>query len=374
MKKYIFIAAAALAAATACSKVETVETPAQEISFQVASYLPQTRADEVQGTNFKAECDYFFTNAYYNGATYMDNVKVVLGNGAWAPEGAAYYWPRTGTVNFFSYASKNDLPTSELTAGNATFKITGHKVVESDNIMIADAVYGAGRTDHNADGNQVKDNLAEGTTDSGYKGVPTLFRHLLSQVSFKLGLVAGGNHAGTNYEAKITSAKVVKVANTGDLTLSNNGSGTSLTMAAWTPASDGTQVGWTVSTGEGVTEDLTLTTPTTLTLAEGATAGETVEVLAFRTVLPQTLTNDVEIQITFDLDTKHGTTTYIHEEGIVVSAKLNSIEAIPSWNMNQRIIYTVTIDPVTETVTFDPAVAAWVETTATAINIPVPNN
>ena len=368
MKKIIFIAAAGIMALVACSKVEKIEAPAQEITFQVASYLPQTR---VQGNNFKAECDYFFTNAYYNNATYMDNVKVVESDGAWAPEGAAYYWPRTGTVNFFSYASKNDLSTSELDAGNATFKITGHTVVEDDNIMIADAVYGAGRTDHNADGTMITDDLATGTSDSGYKGVPTLFRHLLSQVSFKLGLAAGGSHAGTNYEATVTSAKVVKVANKGDLTLSNSGSGSSLTMVAWTPASDGTKVGWTATAS--ATENLTLDTPT-LTLAADATQGETVEVLPFRTVLPQTLTDDVEIQITFNLDTKHGDVVYIHEEGIEVSAKLNSITAIPSWNMNQRIIYTVTIDPVTEVITFDPAVAPWVETTAETINIPVQND
>ena len=361
MKKLLFIAAA-LAAVSACSKVETAVAPARQISFQVASYLPQTR---VQGTNFKAECDYFFTNAYYNGATYIDNVKVVESNGVWSPVGSPYYWPRTGTVDFFSYASKNDLPATELTAGNATFEIKGHEVAEDDNIMVADAVFGAGRTDHNADGTQITDDLKEGTTDSGYTGVPTLFRHLLSQVSFKLGLAAGGSHTGTNYVATVTSAKVVNVACKGDLSLTNSGSGSSLTLSPWTPASDGTQVGWTATDST----TLTLATPT-LTLAEDATTGETVDALELRSVLPQTLTNSVEIQITFDLDAKHEDVVYLHEDDITVKAKLNSID-IPSWNMNQRIIYTVTIDPVTEAITFDPAVAPWVEATAQTINIPV---
>ena len=361
MKKFIYIAAA-LVAVSACSKVETVQTPEHQISFQVASYLPQTR---VQGTNFKAECEYFFTKAYYNGATYIDNVKVVENNGVWAPVGSPYYWPRTGTVNFFSYASKNDLPGDELTVGNASFEIVGHEVAENDNIMIADAVYGAGRTDHNADGTQITDDLKEGTSDSGYSGVPTLFRHLLSQVSFKLGLAAGGDHTGTNYVATVTSAKVVKVASKGDLSLLNSGSGSSLTLSPWTPASDGTQVGWTATDST----TLNLDTPT-LTLAEDETTSEPVVVLDFYSVLPQTLTNSVEIQITFNLDSKHDDVVYLHEENITVKAKLNSID-IPSWNMNQRIIYTVTIDPVTEAISFDPAVLPWVEATAQTLNIPV---
>ena len=93
-------------------------------------------------------------------------------------------------------------------------------------------------------------------------------------------------------------------------------------------------------------------------------------VLDFYSVLPQTLTNSVEIQITFNLDSKHDDVVYLHEENITVKAKLNSID-IPSWNMNQRIIYTVTIDPVTEAISFDPAVLPWVEATAQTLNIPV---
>lgn len=397
MKKYIFIAAAALVAATACSKVETVEAPDQAITFEVASYMTQTRA---AGNNFAAEMTeqtggpFFYCNAWQGTTPFMSNVKIVLNNNQWAPE-VQYFWPRTGTIDFFSYASVNELGNKVVPGGapGTTFKINEWEVKDNDNIMIADAVYNAGRTDHNADGSLITDDLTSGN-DSKYNGVPTMFRHLLSQVSFKLGLSASGAHAGTNYEAHVTSAKVVNVATTGSITLTNTKSGSSLTTTPWTPASDGTVVGWTPK--EGATDEINLmkddvtTTGSDgakyikLTLAENVIGnGTLVEVLPFTTVLPQAMAatdaaNDVEIQITFDLDTKHGDTVYSHEEGITVSAKLKDITKtstttkIPSWNMNQKILYIVTIDPVTETLTFDPAVAPWETTVEGSIAIPVP--
>ena len=373
MKKYIIIAAVALAASAACTKVTVSEAPAQKISFEVASYVPQTK---VQGGNFKAEADYFFTNAWYyptsgDAQHYMDDVKIELLSGAWQPADA-YYWPRTGKINFFSYASKNDIATNELNPGDeqkgAKFTITGHTVVADDNIMIADAVYNAGKDDHNADGALVTDDLASGT-DSQYNGVPTMFRHLLAQVKFNIGLATKTPTTGTtNFEATVTSASLKSIKNKGTLELTAGAAaGTTLETKAWTPASDGTQVGWTADTA---VENLTLSNSTALKLAAGETAGNSELFLDWRSVLPQALADEVVLEITFNLDTKHGNTVYAHEEGIVVSSKLNlaklsDTETITNWCMNKRYIYNVTIDPVTEVITFDPAVAAWTEATGT---------
>ena len=44
MKKFFIIAAAALVAITACTKIEDIDTaPAKKITFQAASYVPQTK-------------------------------------------------------------------------------------------------------------------------------------------------------------------------------------------------------------------------------------------------------------------------------------------------------------------------------------------
>ena len=372
MKKYIVIALAALVAFAACTKVNPEEKKADKISFQVATYL--TKA---QGNNCLAECPNFFTNAWYNPVNgnaqyYMQNVEILPDDAdaptQWAPA-EAYYWPKTGKINFFSYASKNALAATELDFGvnanpvGSKFKITGHKVVADDNIMIADAVYNASQASHNADGAAVTDDLATGTTDSKFTGVPTMFRHLLAQVKFNIGLATATPTTGTtNYIAKVTSAKVEKVLNTGTLELTaGDATGTTLETKPWTPASDGTVVGWTAGTA---VEDLALANTTALKLAAGATTGNAELFLDFTSVLPQALSDNVVVTITYDLQTLHGTEVYLDEKGITVTGKLN-VATIKNWCMNKRYTYTITIDPVTDIITFDPAVAEWTSATDT---------
>lgn len=381
MKKYIVIILAAVLALAACTKVKPEEKKADAISFQVASYM--TKA---QGTNFLAECPYFFTNAWYYPASgdaqnYMPNVKILPDGDAqfdyendtpetWAPA-EPYYWPKSGYLNFFSYASVHDLG-NEIDLGNnqtpkgSKITITGHKVVADDNIMIADAVYNASRTAHNADGSMVTDNLPTGTADSQFKGVPTMFRHLLAQVKFNIGLATANPTTGTtNFKAKVTSAKVEKVVNKGTLSLTAGAPQTTgLEVQAWSPASNGNVVGWVASTVATDVEDLTLSNSTVLALPAGESTGNSECFLDFRSVLPQTLGNTIKLTIKYDLQTLHGTTVYIDEKDLEVSAvlntaKLNATTAISSWCMNKRYTYNITIDPVTEVITFDPAVAEW---------------
>ena len=378
MKKYILLAVAALTLSAACTKVETV-APDQKIAFDVVNYATQTRANSVFADEWANAT--FFTNAWFyptpNDAPqhYMNNVEIKLTEGAWQPD-EAYYWPRTGTINFFSYASKNALG-NEVDPGNAaygtTFKIADHTVVADDNIMIADAVYNAGKNDHNVDGNLIV--TGENQTNN-YTGVPTLFRHLLSQVSVNVKLATRKDIKGTNsFEATLTSATVKNVAKKGTLELTAGRSAAAgLATVAWTPASDGTQVGWTLP-ATAVTEDITLTVPNTVLVINATNKeSENVNLLNNRSVLPQTLTAGdpatttvVALEIAFQLVTKHGTTAYA-TENVTLTANLYSA-AVPSWNMNQRVTYNVTIDPVGETITFDPAVAEWVS--AEPVTVPL---
>lgn len=375
MKKYIIIALAALVAFAACTKVNPEEKKAEKISFQVAAYM--TKA---QGNNFLAECPNFFTNAWYNPANgdaqyYMQNVEILPDDTdaptQWAPA-EAYYWPKSGKLNFFSYASVNALAANELDFGadqnpeGTKFTITNHTVVATDNIMIADAVYNASLTDHNADGAEITDDLKEGTTDSKFNGVPTMFRHLLAQVKFNIGLATAKATTGTtNFIAKVTEAKVEGIANKGSLTLTQTvPNAATLTTNPWSPASDGTKVGWEAATG---TTSLALSNSAELKLAAGETSGNSEMFLDFTTVLPQALTDDVKVTIKFDLQTLHGDTVYIDEKDLEVSGTLKT-EAIKDWCMNKRYVYNITIDPVTDIITFDPAVADWTYADAATIS------
>lgn len=379
MKKYFIIAIAALAAGTACTKVETVEAPAQKIDFQVASYVPQTRADDYSGTSLLNEgCTSFYTNGWYTPTSGTANQQYMGPNVEIKPDVTPnptkwsavtdYYWPRSGYINFFSYASKNAITPTWGASGAGTFAISDYVVKEDDNILIADAVYRA-TTNTN--------NVTDTENSNNPTGVPTLFRHVLSQISFKLalGTTEPKKTTETSFEATITEAKLVKVLSTGSLSLTAGAdAGSSLNIQPWTPASDGTVVGWTATTA---TKDITLAPAGTgatnkLTLAAATQTGDFTDYLVNYTVLPQTLSDDLELQIKFDLDYKHGTTVYASEKDLTVSAKLKGIlsnattpAAINSWNMNQRILYKVIIDPVTEVILFDPAVLPWVEVEAT---------
>ena len=87
MKKYFIIAIAALVAGTACSKVETVEAPAKQITFEVANYVPQTRNSSLESEGYTVFNTYawYFPAADANPQAYMSNVQVVKGTAAWAP-------------------------------------------------------------------------------------------------------------------------------------------------------------------------------------------------------------------------------------------------------------------------------------------------
>jgi len=113
MKKYFFIATAALAALASCSKVTPVAEPDQAISFQVANYSSRTKANEVSITS--EGFTQFITNAWFHqnenadGQRLMENERIEKGTtyapNEWAPTTRPYYWPKTGYINFYSYAS-----------------------------------------------------------------------------------------------------------------------------------------------------------------------------------------------------------------------------------------------------------------------------
>lgn len=375
-KYFIILATAALAVSAACTKVVTDEAPAKKISFEVASYVATpTKAENTTfprtgGSLFdEFASPKFYTYAYFYpengtpGQTFMNNVEIVPDGATsaetteWAPA-VEYFWPKTGYVNFFSYASKNAV-TPTVTNLESSKQISFSKtIVADDNILLADACYNA-----KASNSSTSTMTVTGETTVG---VPTLFRHLLCQVCFKFQLKTTKAHTNTSYEVVLNSASIDDIATTGTLTLINPGTtSTSLTIVDW--GTSGT-VGWTPTSG---TEDITLTVPASaVTLAKSATGNESsVETLLdFRSFLPQTLSDDVKLNLQYIVRAKHDSTTYSEETITVTGLQLNT-GTLGVWNMNEKITYTIIIDPVTTIVTFDPAVVAWDESKSGSITI-----
>ena len=381
MKKYFIFAATALVALTACSKIETSETvsTSQKISFQVANYVAQTKADPVKGseTSLLSESDAngasitsFKTNAWYHSPAdgtqyYMKNIDIKWNTSTanqWAPDND-YYWPKTGTINFFSYAG-TPAPTTYNTENSLVY--TDKVIAYNDNILVADAAYRY---------NQNKTVYQLDNTTSG-EGVPTLFRHYLAKLAFNAALrTTNAKQSATNhFKVEILDASV-KFLNKGTLTLSNSDPGNATAeVNPWANANtDKPNVAWVAGAWDPATNVETVNTTSTpafqkltLNLAENARKQTETDTLflAMRTVMPQVLdaTNAV-FYIKYKVSSYlTGETDPYAVETIEVTKPLTTlVPGIPEWNKNTKYTYTIVIDPISNKILFDPAVEVWSE-------------
>lgn len=341
MKKYFIIAVAACAALASCTKVESVEAPDQAISFEVANYMAQTKGQTSLITEGYTQ---FTTNAYFHTGTaaaqqLMDDETVAVNSAhtEWAPTSRTYYWPKSGYINFFSYAGTQNPDTkaeNSLIYSNKT-------IVSTDNILVADAAY---KYTANASTYHID--------NANVKGVPTLFRHMLCKVAFTVAAkqVTDGLTPATTWDITVGSASLV-VANKGTLTLSNT-EAAATGIKSWSNANTAhANVGWVAASGSETINMSAISTPLTTTATT---------LLASRTVMPQVLTDDVVFSITYTIVTKYDGVEQISETLTENVALTDFTSAISEWDMNKKITYAVTINPYSDQkITFDPAVEDW---------------
>lgn len=390
MKKYIIIAAVALVASAACTKVQTDETSQREISFELAKYSTLTRANETalnaELVNGNPITD-FYTNAWYHAdasaaaQAFMNDQKIsyVAGDATtaakWAPNGRTYFWPKTGYINFFSYAGA-PAPTAKaentLTYGTSASPLT---IGTGDNVLIADAAYAySDNNTVNDDPYWHKENVAE--------GVPTLFRHALAKLTVDVKFDATGIEDKYTFEVDVISANV-KVNNKGNLAVEFTPQTTKGT-AQWSTPAAADKIGWAPANVEYVAIDApstaisgTLDATPDIECVGGTVTGSAVNtplvLIAENTVMPQAMTDNAVLNITYKLRTTYTDSahpelnTTITEEVPLSNIKLSSFKymnnnvptAITEWDMNTKYTYHITIRP-GGVVLFDPAVEPWV--------------
>lgn len=408
MKKYFIIAAAAVVAMAACSKVEDnfdLTSPSNKIAFEVANYAAQTKAPTSLATGEDALFSFNTTAVQFpeigTPVTFMNeetikawddnaeevtasNVKTTTNtNGkeiyTWAPA-VDYFWPKTGYINFYSYAGTKapvvDVEASASPAQNAgdmrkvTFAYSNVTIDATDNILVADAALHFN-----------SNNAAHYNKDHVTKGVPTLFRHQLAKIKFIVHLKteqpASNNttwQVRTIAEETISGTackSYINYVNKGSLTLVNTDelaktADMNETEQAWTAAPAGTVSGWVPSSAAADIDEVVLTT-NTLTIPENETESDETDpaiMVAERTVMPQ-LTSGTKFVLYYEVKASHddGSTwfmTEIRTVGVDASKTLEDLAStIDDWPKNTKITYNVIIDPVTEKVTFDPAVEEW---------------
>ena len=204
MNKIIWISAAVLSVA-ACAKNEVISLNSgenQEITFNVA---PKTKADpDGHGHTEFGKDNVFASWAYYlpKGSTwdansasakeYISNAKISykITDNAWKAD-KSYYWPKDGgRLTFFAYSLNRDNLTLEGENSNFTCNpvagISGAiNMHDNPNTDFLVAEIAKDRTEN------VKTHFTE--------GVPTLFRHKLSSIVFK---VEAGPYDRTSFKLK----------------------------------------------------------------------------------------------------------------------------------------------------------------------------
>ena len=393
MKKYFILAAAALTVFAACTKVEVAETPAKKISFNATTYTAQTKADPgttsslysegVSAFNSKA---FLHANGAAEGTDFFgatgDTVRYIAGTPAvWEPI-LEYFWPKASDsyINFVSWYTKNakaQLSASDITETAMNWGDTDHPVtiVANDNILFADEAW------------RFKDNVNPGTYryDDVAEGVPTLFHHALAKLAFNVKLSTTTQSTKTIWDVDIQTASL-KIGNNGYLALTNEApAGTNAAISAWKvggSAATSEIVGWarpssptleqiveTTSEASDVTKSFVKCSFEGFAPKTDATKTTTSQVfLEERTVMPQTLGSTVKFAMTFTIKLYHDSdndgakdgAAYSEETITIAEQDLTDLVATPAaWNMNTKVTYNITIDPVGKKVLFDPAVVDW---------------
>ena len=445
MKKYFIIAAAAVVAMAACSKTEIEQNSAnnKKIGFEVANYALQTKAQGEEKALTNAEDGIYQFHTYacqfpelgdpvnfmdvdifpWNVTTENNSVtrtQVTKDNDEnytiteWAPE-YDYFWPKTGYVNFYSYAGThspdNNKPATANGMKDLTLTYTGAEIASTSNILVSNAALHFNYEAYNKATYQKDDSENSGHMTTG---VPTLFRHQLAKVKVDVKIQTDPSKVSPNTIWKVQVLDNYSINSVdehsyiipikkGTLVLTNNDgleatATKNITTQAWTPQS-GTGIvdGWAPATpAAATTENIQLHQETVLTMPENAyeskktennavvTAVE--ELLAFRSVMPQE-TDNVGFKLIYKVQALHGDTVFMEEirtVGIGAHADIHDLTgSIAEWNANKKITYHIIIDPVSNKVTFDPAVEDYDTVEANAndvINIneggivPTPSN
>ena len=369
MKQFFILAVAAVAATAACTKNEVTEAPNVPVSFEVASYRSQTKAADPNAPegSFLRVDNHFSSQAFLhaqgvdldeNGNVNNSTFQQFFGsaspwsetitwdgtNKKWAPSNT-YYWPKGSQsfVNFVSWYGATPTVSYAYTSSKwtATMTFAAADISSSSDILYADMAwrYKANESTYHKD-------------DAGVVGVPTLFRHGLSRIAVKAYVQnAAGNIAAGPSDANASWVITIKNFTLGSVTTSGN-----LVLTNADPGSKGIQE-WTATVTSPASGNISASDAVISSVAKASATN----VVALRSVLPQTIANTVKMN--FDLDIVKTTSGNTQHEIIPVELTLDAF-GTSAWAKNTQYTYYIKIDPTQNEVLYDPAVESdWVEET-----------
>lgn len=348
MKKLFYFAAAAVALA-ACAKNEVIPVNSgenQEITFNVA---PKTKATTAFDKNFKFKAWAYYLpgtvkwdkkdgdattvpatpattpELYIDGAV-ISNTNPTGTDGVWKAEGEkTYYWPKNGYLTFFAYSLNKrglDLNQTGESSGfgcDATVGINGSIDLQTNSntdFLVADPA---------CDKTCNEDTY---TTVSGVKGVPTLFRHQLSWIVFR---VKAGKYADKEFKLKSITFKGIYHA----ATYSQND--------GFKPTSVKSDINYTKTEQQVSTVDY---------------ADVTVAATDHWLYIPQKFDETSYIEVIYDIYTTVGNNK-VKDENVTCKIYLNkgTTPMFTKWEMGKK--YTINLTFTLDEIHWDPAVQEW---------------
>ncbi len=370
MKRIVLLAIPAIALLASCAKneVSPVENDPQQITFKAVVSRQSTKA-MVDGTVYPTDLPFgsyaFFLEKdkdwdvnsadaqIYIPQSEVKNTTSATSGTAWTTA-TPYYWPKQGSLTFFSYSPYVDALNKATTCTKEDgIKISSWDLDDYQDIDIMVADYQADQT--------------RNTSNANYTGVPTIFRHKLSQI-VKFTFKTKEDYCGGRTEATaqvgdkffyINSVKINNINCIGTYTSTNKVGGNAL--GSWDVQSDTNNYTW--------YEDQT----GTLFGKNGAEAvpNKLQNNNQYLLVLPQTfiepantdnVTGNKNIQITYTIKTYNGTgfstetVKDVYTSLFAIQGGTSSEEAKP-WTMNKKISYTITIG--LDQIYWAPSVVDW---------------
>lgn len=349
MKNYHILAAAALLTLAACSKneVRPASSDPQEITFQTV-VGPQTKAlsstqSSFGGDKFKSYAWFLpqgktwaqnsaDAEAYISDAEISSNSKDANGKKIWKDANHTYYWPKQGSLTFFSWtllepATTNPAPAAFDKASVTCTATKGIEVKDYDvsvnknyDLMVADIA--ADKTKN------------ENTYETD--GVPTLFHHVLSNLAFKVKT----NKAYTaNEKFAMKSITLKNVMTKGNYT---QGSATAKSPEdVWSAWSE--------------TKEMQLANNTDAVEFTNDGQDNNIAITDYSIVLPQKFTDEnPKIEIVYEITTNYTGTAVT--ETVTVERPLKDIYK-DNWVAGKK--YTLTITIGLDEIRWDPAVENW---------------
>ena len=350
MKKYLLFATAVCAALAACTKneVKPVEID-QEITYQtINTKAASSFASNRHFTSYAYMLPFGQTwdSKYSTGSAYIADADIYYHNTdpnyEWKAD-KTYYWPKQGSLTFFAWSTYTD---SKASLTDATVSCTQAKGIQVDKFDI--------KKNKNVDflvaevAKDMKANTSNHEDESSHtwaKGVPTVFKHALSKLVFKVVTVKGEtehNYTSDNVTFTVKSIKLKGVNN--NLAYSQDWqSGSTASKHTWTdpdPLVELEEVP--VFTGEQVATN----TATALTPAGSD----------YSIVIPQTFDDGDVLEIIYEIKTEFISGKPVTERVTINDKKLSEVYPA-SWEPGKE--YTLTIKLGIDEVLWDPDIQPW---------------